>query len=207
VYGASKLAGEHVVRAEHPEAVIVRTNIYGWNAQPKHSLAEWFLARLEAGQECPGFTDAWFSPILVNDLGVRLFELLRAGAEGLYHVAGSECITKYAFGVRLAEVFGLPRELIVPSGARESKPAARRGAMLCLDSGKASKQLEKPMPAVSDGLARLKRLRAEGWVEKLQSLVNRPPDEDSAGPTDRGVRSRSAHEPWPGSRRSRHVRD
>jgi len=43
VYGKSKLAGEQAVQAIYPEALIIRTNIFGWNAQQKTSLAEWFI--------------------------------------------------------------------------------------------------------------------------------------------------------------------
>lgn len=42
VYGQSKLKGEFAVIAANPTAVIVRTNIYGWNPRSKPSLAEWF---------------------------------------------------------------------------------------------------------------------------------------------------------------------
>ena len=40
VYAASKLAGEQRVLQSHPAALVVRSNIFGWNAQPKANLAE-----------------------------------------------------------------------------------------------------------------------------------------------------------------------
>lgn len=174
VYGASKLEGELVVQVEHPEAVVVRTNIYGWNAQPKHSLAEWFLARLEAGQACPGFTDAWFTPILVNDLAARLFELLRLGAGGLVHMAGGECVSKHGFGRSLARAFGLDPQQVRPAQGAAAGRAARRGARLCLDCRRAEGLLGAPMPGVEAGLARLRALREAGHVAALRALLAAP---------------------------------
>jgi dTDP-4-dehydrorhamnose reductase len=65
-YARSKASGESAVLDEIPDALVLRTNIYGWNLQSKHSLAEWALARLEGGEVVPGFRDVSFSPLLVN---------------------------------------------------------------------------------------------------------------------------------------------
>lgn len=173
-YGESKREGERVVLSEHPGALIVRTNIYGWNAQAKQSLAEWFLGQLRAGAACPGFTDAWFSPILVNDLGDWLLRLLEKGVQGIYHVAGAACLSKFEFGVRLAEAFGLDGTLLRPSRQSDAVDRARRGSRLCLDSGKVADELRRPLPDVAQGLARFRRLEQEGRVETLRSLVSIP---------------------------------
>ncbi len=67
-YARSKAAGEELVQAAFPEAAVLRVNIFGWNAQPKFSLAEWFLDHLEQGKACRGFTDVTVTPTLVNAL-------------------------------------------------------------------------------------------------------------------------------------------
>jgi len=170
VYAESKLEGERVVLGEHPQALIVRTNIYGWNAQPKHSLAEWFLARLEAGQSCPGFADAWFSPILVNDLGVWLVGMLRMSLQGVYHVAGGECVSKYDFGVQVARVFGLDERLIRQASMAEAGLGARRGQRLCLDCSKAEAAFGQQLPDLQAGLQRFADLGRQGRAESLRSL-------------------------------------
>lgn len=170
VYGESKLDGERVVLAEHPEALIVRTCIYGWNAQPKQSLAEWLLARLEAGQACPGFTDAWFSPILVNDLGDRLLQMLERRMQGVYHVAGGECISKYEFGVRLAEVFGLDPQLVLPESVDGGRLRATRGRRLCLQCQKVRRSLGQAPPGALAGLQHFAALRRQGRPQSLREL-------------------------------------
>ena len=173
VYGQSKLEGEQVVAAADPQALIVRTNLYGWNAQDKQSLAEWFLSNLEAGKRCRGFTDVWFSPILVNDLGRLLFAMLEAGLAGVYHVAGGECVSKYDFGVRVARVFGLDGSLVEPAGVARAPLKARRGSNLCLSTEHSATALGMKMPDVATGLLKFRALRGE-HTRQLKVLVAQP---------------------------------
>jgi dTDP-4-dehydrorhamnose reductase len=171
VYGMSKLAGEQAVAAAHPEAAIVRTNLYGWNALPKLSLAEWFLERLEAGDRCPGFADVWFSPILVNDLAPLLLKMLEAGLRGIYHVGGGECLSKYQFGSKLAQVFGLDAGLIQPVEVGATGLQAKRPSRLCLDGSKIERALRVRLPAAADGLERFADLRREGYPRRIRALM------------------------------------
>jgi dTDP-4-dehydrorhamnose reductase len=175
VYGRSKLEGERAVAAADPQALIVRTNLYGWNAQDKQSLAEWFLSNLEAGKRCRGFTDVWFSPILVNDLGRLLFAMLEAGLAGVYHVAGGECVSKYDFGVLIARVFGFDPQLIRPAATPDGPPRARRGRQLCLRSLRIDALAGLRLPAAAEGLTRWKQLGEEGLAGRLRGLIDPQP--------------------------------
>jgi len=173
VYASSKLAGEEAVVAGHPEAAIVRTNFYGWNAQPKHSLAEWFLERLERGQSCPGFTDVWVTPILVNDLSILLLQILEEGLKGIFHVVGSECVSKYEFGLRLAKIFRLEASLLEPISVDQAGLRAPRARRLCLCGEKIANALGVQLPSVDDGLNNFRMLREEGFPTRLKELMRR----------------------------------
>ena len=87
VYGRSKLAGERAVWERLSSALIVRVNIYGWNAQEKLSLGEWFWRHLRQDERVPGFTDITFCPMLVNDLADVLLQMMDRRLSGLYHVS------------------------------------------------------------------------------------------------------------------------
>jgi dTDP-4-dehydrorhamnose reductase len=168
VYGKSKLAGEQAVREVNPTATIVRTNLFGWSPVRADSLAEWFLGRLVRGESCPGFRDVSFSPILVNDLAEVLLKMLSAGLSGVYHVGGATCLSKYEFGRRLADLFGLRPALVRPASVDDAGMAAPRQKYLCLDSHKIERELGVRLPTIDEGLARFKAL---AWRSSFASLV------------------------------------
>jgi len=170
VYGRSKREGELAVLAAHPRAVVVRTNLYGWNALPKYSLAEWFLSRAEAGLDSPGWTDVTSTPILVNDLARILLGLLAAGSRGIFHVGGATCLSKYEFGRRVLATFGHDPSRIVPASVDRAGLAAPRAHRLCLRGEKVEGELGVRLPSVDDGLSRFRGMRDSGVVDRLRAL-------------------------------------
>lgn len=170
VYGRTKLAGERAVLAAYPRSLVVRTNIFGWNKQPKTDLAEWFLANLEAGTECPGFSDVYFSPLLVNHLGALILAMLHAEVAGLFHIGGKTCLSKFDFGVRLATAVGADPGLVRPSSVEAASLRAPRAKKLCLNSSKAEQVLGRSFPEIDQGVEQLLALRS--WRSRAESEVN-----------------------------------
>ena len=171
VYGQSKLEGERAVSEEDPHAMIVRTNFYGWNALEKKSLAEWFLAHLEEGKACRGFTDVFVKLLCVNDLIEILLRMLESKCEGIYHIVGKDCVSKYAFGVCLAQTFQLDEGLIQPIEVDQRGLYAPRARNLCLDTSKIRTTLGLKMPCLVEGVRRFYRLKQTGYPQKLKSLI------------------------------------
>lgn len=176
VYGRTKLAGEAAVRAAiAPDRwLVARTAIYGWNALQKRSLAEFFLARLEAQEPVSGFADSIFTPILVDDLAEALLELIAAGAAGLFHVAGSEAVTKLEFGRRVAATFGFDPSSVTPSHRAAAKQIAPRPRDVSLRTSKVASALGRRMPNVDEGLMRFRALREAGFSSRLREIASLP---------------------------------
>jgi dTDP-4-dehydrorhamnose reductase len=171
VYGRSKLEGERAVLEAHPQAVVVRTNIYGWNAQAKQSLAEWFLHRCRNGIRSPGWTDVWSTPILVNDLASIILRLLASGHGGIYHVGGATCLSKHDFGRRVAAAFDLDPNLIESASIQRAGLAAPRARRLCLRGEKIEAVLGVRLPTVKEGLERFRRMQDDGWPRRLRGAL------------------------------------
>jgi dTDP-4-dehydrorhamnose reductase len=171
VYARSKLAGEQAVMQRQPSVLIVRVNIYGWNAQDKLSLAEWFLRELREKEEVPGFADVTYCPMLANDLADVLLQMLDCQLSGLYHVTGSEKISKYDFGRCVATTFGLDPEKVVPTRSTEAKLKARRPLNTSLNTEKVCRALGIEMPGVEAGLRRFRALYDDGYPQQLKSYL------------------------------------
>lgn len=167
VYAKSKLEGEREVVARNPLAINARVNIFGWNVQNKQSLAEWILGQLVRNNMVHGFTDTIFSPILANDLAEILLTMLDRKLSGIYHVAGSEAISKYEFARRVATRFGFDAGMIVPSCLAESGLKTPRPRNTSLNTQKICSALGRSMPSVDSGLRRFAQLRADGHLERM----------------------------------------
>ena len=170
VYARTKLAGEGAVQAANPRAIIARVNFYGWSLYGQRSLAEFFFTNLSAGRQVKGFTDVFFCPLLVNDLGPLLLEMAGRGLAGIYHVVSRECASKYEFGVRVARQFGFDPSLVNPCSVKDGNLVARRALNLRLDTGKLARALSAPPPGMDDGLQRFYQQFREDYPQALALL-------------------------------------
>ena len=170
VYSATKLRGEANVLSADPAAVVARVNFFGWSLGGQRSLSEFFFNRLSAGERCDGFSDVWFCPMFVGDLAATLVHMLERGLSGLYHVVGSEALTKYDFGVRIARRFGFDASLVIPRSVEESGLQARRSHRLRLSVHKLSTALGVSIPGVSTGLDRFYSQYEAGYPQRLRDL-------------------------------------
>jgi dTDP-4-dehydrorhamnose reductase len=169
VYARTKLQGEKEVLRQIPAAAIARVNLYGWNAQNKNSLAEWILKQLTDGKIVPGFSDVSFCPMLANDLAEILLAMLDRKLSGLYHVVGSEAITKYEFARRVASAFSFDPEQVVAARMVDANLKAPRPRNTSLNTEKISTALIHSMPSVDAGLRKFVELRESGFADRIKS--------------------------------------
>lgn len=170
-YARTKKDAEDLVQYVCPDALIIRTNFYGWGSPFRTSLSDWILAALRRGEELRMFTDVFFTPMLINDLGEIILELAQAPTRGVYHVAGSERLSKFDFATRLAEIFEVGNPRIRPASVQEASLQARRPKDMSLRTDKVARLLERRMPTAGEGLARLRRLGETGWPEAVAAAV------------------------------------
>ena len=170
VYSRTKLNGELAVADVDPTAIIARVNLFGWSLTGNRSLAEFFFNNLSLGKQVMGFTDVFFCPLLVNDLADIFDKMLEKHLRGLFHVVSSESLSKYDFGVRLAQRFNLDGSLINPTSVTQSGLKATRSPNLTLRSDKLARALEESLPRLSTGLDRLYTLYQQGYPHMLRSL-------------------------------------
>ena len=169
IYARTKLAGEQNVLSANPHAAIARVNFFGWSLSGARSLPEFFHNRLSRDQQCSGFTDVYFCPMFVNHLTDILFLMLKKNLSGLYHVVGSEPITKYEFGRQIALKFGFDPSLILPISVEDSGLKARRSHNLRLSIQKLSTALNVEIPGASGGIDAFYSQAIQSYPQKMRS--------------------------------------
>jgi len=171
VYARTKAESEQAVLDVYPQAIVARVNFYGWSLRGMRSLAEFFFTNLSQNKIVKGFTDVYFCPMFVNDLGNTLFKMLEKQLSGLYHVVGPQAMSKYQFGVEIARKFGLPEANIVPQSIRASALRAPRSQNLRLSTTKISTALGESLPSFSTGLEQFYTQYRQGYPQKLRSYA------------------------------------
>ena len=171
IYSKTKLEGERAVFSENDNAIVARVNFYGWSLGGRRSLAEFFFHNLTNNKSMSGFTDVVFCPMLVNDTSRVLIKMLEKGMSGLYHLVGTQAMSKYQFGVEIARRFRLKEGEISPKSILSSSLTARRAHNLCLSTHKLSTDLGESLPEFSTGLNEFYTQYQEGYPQKIRSYA------------------------------------
>lgn len=171
-YAKTKAEAEAVVLREHPDALVVRTNFYGWGTSARASFSDWILRALQRGEPLTMFSDVYFSPLCVDDLGDATFELVDRGVAGVVNVAGGERLSKYDFALHTAEVFGLPAGKVHATSVERASLRAQRPKDMSLDVTRVVAALGRSMPTARAGLRRLRRTGEENRRATLQQAID-----------------------------------
>ena len=171
VYARTKQEAEEVTLRSCPDALVIRTNFFGWGTRVRTSFSDWIIEALNSGSELTMFSDVFFTPLLINDLVELMLGLVDRGGKGIFHVAGGNRLTKYDFAIRLAEVFNYPKVKINAISVQDFPFKARRPMDMSLSSEKVEAYLGTQMPPADEGLKRLKGQGSQGRHTELEQAL------------------------------------
>jgi dTDP-4-dehydrorhamnose reductase len=145
-YGRQKETVEKQILQSDIRAIIVRTvGVYGVE-RLKKNFAKQIISNIFKGNKVNVPDDQFMNPILSSDLARIVVQLSEKG-QGLYHIAGDTCLSKYDFAIRIARYFGM-ENLIVPTKTLDMKQKALRPRNACLECN------IPDVPSFSDGLVK-----------------------------------------------------
>ena len=141
-YEHTKLLGE-----KYCDCIARPCVIYGAKpASGKINFALWIINKLRNGEEVKIVTDQFITPTLNTSLAKILLEISERRLKGILHTAGATRVSRYEFALRIADKFGLEKDLIISSRMEAIKWIAKRPEDSSLDTSKASRYLkEKPL--------------------------------------------------------------
>lgn len=140
-YGHQKLLAEHYVAAQAQHFNIIRTNVvYGPEKQNKNFAAR-LIKNLRDNKEVTVPQDEFGTPTYGPDLAERAIDIALHKPNGIYHVSGSQLISRYRFALEVADIFGYDINLIKPVNSVDLKRPAKRP----LSAGLLSNKIELNM--------------------------------------------------------------
>ncbi len=164
VYGSTKLQGEHIVRDLCASWAIIRLSLsYGPSKGKRGDWTRRMREDLAAGKDLYLFTDQYRTPVYVEDAAEAVLRLAETAATGIYHVGGSERVTRYEFGCTFARIFDLPMKKLHPIQMKDISAKAPRGRDCSLVTEKLSRELGICPCTVEQGLLRQKERESRGF--------------------------------------------
>jgi dTDP-4-dehydrorhamnose reductase len=157
VYGRHKLEAEKLTL--ELQGVVARiTVVYGLEKNQKN-FAERLIREVQNKRQVRVPKDQVGSPTYVEDVARALVELATRQVHGIYHVAGSDLISRYDFALKIAQVMQLDPMYIVPVQTAELGQKAKRP----LQAGMISQKFEN--------IAGWKLLGAEQGLTKMKEQL------------------------------------
>ncbi len=155
VYAASKLAGEHLVAAECPNHLIIRTAaLYGMapcRAKGGRNFVDTMLHLAATRPEVKVVTDEISTPTYTRALARQMRLLAERAEPGLYHATCQGACSWFDFARAIFEETGTAVN-VVPAMAAEFQSLVKRPAYSALDNRHARDQALDVMPYWRDAL-------------------------------------------------------
>ncbi|OGD40489.1 dTDP-4-dehydrorhamnose reductase [Candidatus Azambacteria bacterium RIFCSPLOWO2_02_FULL_44_14] len=118
IWGASRLAGEILVRIANPNHYIIRTSwLFGVHRSSKgHNFVSLMLEKARAGNPIKVVNDQFGSPTYAYDLALKVKELISKRAlSGIYHITNSGSCSWYEFAKKIFELTKVKIRLVAVS--------------------------------------------------------------------------------------------
>ena len=170
VYARTKAEAELRILETYPDALVVRTNFYGWGPSYRKSFSDVIVTALRRGERLTLFQDVFYTPIIIEALVESVHELVNREASGIIHVVGDERISKHQFGLKVAEHFRLESSLVMGGDFTDQPDLVQRPRDLSLSNRKARDLLGRNLGGIDEQLERLFEQERLGLVKEVQSL-------------------------------------
>ena len=114
-YGALKLECESLIKEIENYLIVRPILMYGiGNAHERKNFFIWIFEKLSAGEKVNLVTDVFENPLLSDQCADIIWDLIKKGSTGIYHVAGKDVLSRFEAGKIIARFFSLDRTLLNP---------------------------------------------------------------------------------------------
>jgi UDP-4-amino-4,6-dideoxy-N-acetyl-beta-L-altrosamine transaminase len=170
-YAKTKLLGEQGVLKNCKDAVVVRTNFFSWGTKYRQSFSDFILNKLKDNKQVDLFSDVFFTPILVDELSKRTQQLIDSNAVGIFNIVSSKRISKYEFGIKLANCFDLNTDLVNEISIKDKPNLVKRPKDMSLSNKKICKILNCTIPSIDEQFQTLKQQESDSAINQVTTDI------------------------------------
>lgn len=162
-YGETKVVCERLIKNSGLENVIIRAILmYGWhNSLERQNIFTWVLDSLSKGTPLKVVNDIYSNPLLSLNCADAIWTVIKKEKTGIFHVAGSDCVTRYDFALKIAEIFNLDKGMLAPVSDSYFAELVSRPCNTCFCTDKMEQELK------------VKSIGIEGGLEILKDRINK----------------------------------
>jgi dTDP-4-dehydrorhamnose reductase len=156
IYGLTKFQGEKIIQESNLPFLILRTDQpYCWKEKWQHTNSVIrVIENLEKNQQFKEVVDWYNTPTYVPDFVNATKELIQKDLEGIFHLVGSDFISRYDWSQKVADIFHLKKKLIKPIDSSELKLPVERNNIK-LNNNKLLQNTGYKMAGVEEGLRKM----------------------------------------------------
>lgn len=164
-YGRQKLSAESIAIGSGENALVLRTNFFGFGSAMKKTFLDVAESKLQQRNQTPGFIDAFASFLSVTEVARLVLDLAGSDTTGTIHLCGSEKVSKYEFLSNFAALSGYDPRLVIPVRTHQVLKEPR-GRDLSMVSARAEGIIgTTPTPLQSLEAYLFQRGRLKSWPE------------------------------------------
>ncbi|MBI4894368.1 MAG: SDR family oxidoreductase [Candidatus Aenigmarchaeota archaeon] len=152
-YGLSKMMGEEIIKNSGLPFMIFRTDHpYRWSpAHIEKNNVMTVIRKLGEGKEFTEAVDWYNMPTLVDNLVESALKMTDKWEDGIYHVVGSDYVSRYDFASKVAAALGVDDKIIKKTRISDLKLDAKR-PNIRMNNDKIQKKSGVRMVGVDEGI-------------------------------------------------------
>jgi dTDP-4-dehydrorhamnose reductase len=112
----------------------------------------------------------FFTPILTKTAFQCIDMLIEKRERGIFNIVSNEKISKYDFGILLANQFKLDKNLINNSSIKSKQDLCKRPLDMSLSNAKFSKLFDFAIPSINDQIILLNNQQFDEGIKELRNI-------------------------------------
>ena len=158
-YGHNKDLAEKITLKNKNNLVLRTAMVYGLSSKVR--FLRYVIENLRENKEINTYDDIFNSATLLDDLTNGISKAIEFDANGIYHMAGPSCVSRFDFAKTIAKVFNFNENLVKPVSIVSAKLKAQRPVNPCLNNSKAVKTFNIKFSSINEGIKQVYKGRNE----------------------------------------------